>query len=65
KEVYIATITDLLKTYNAYPVSPYNYSFLVNFTKEFFELANIITSVSISTTIRLSKRLAITDLLLI
>jgi hypothetical protein len=63
--VHVATIIDLLETYEAYAVLPCNYSFLVNFTEEFFELANIITSVGIGATIGLSERLAITDLLLI
>jgi len=63
--VHIATIINLFKNYNAYLISPYNYSFLVNLTEEFFELANIITFIGISATIKLAKRLAITDLLLI
>lgn len=42
-------------------VLPCIYSFPVNNTEEFFDLAHIITSISISATIGLNERLAITD----
>ncbi|KAH8653981.1 ferritin-like domain-containing protein [Tricladium varicosporioides] len=65
EEIHTDTIIDLLETYNAALVPPCNYSFPVNSTKEFFELANIITSVGIGATIGLAERLAVTDPLLI
>jgi hypothetical protein len=55
----------LLKAYNAPLISPCNYSFPINSTKGFFELAHLITSVSIRATIRLAERLAVTNPLLL
>jgi hypothetical protein len=46
-------------------IPPCNYSFPINSTKGFFELANIITSVGIGATIGLAEHLAVTDPLLI
>ncbi|KAH6665211.1 hypothetical protein B0J14DRAFT_620947 [Halenospora varia] len=54
EEVYVTTIIDLLEHYNAPLIPPW-----------FFELANIITSIGISSTIGLTERLAVTDPLLI
>ncbi|KAF4624709.1 hypothetical protein G7Y89_g13460 [Cudoniella acicularis] len=65
KEIHVATIIDLLEAYNEIPIPPCNYSFPVNSTEQFFELADIITSVGIGATIGLAKRLAFTDPLLI
>ncbi|KAH8586636.1 hypothetical protein B0O99DRAFT_656749 [Bisporella sp. PMI_857] len=65
KEVYVATIIDILENYNAAFIFSCNYFFPVNSTKEFFEIANTITSVGIGATIGLAKSLAITNLLLI
>jgi hypothetical protein len=59
--VRIATIADLLEAYDAPLIAPCNYSFPVNSTQEFFELADIITSVGIGATIGLADRLAVTD----
>ncbi|KAI9770971.1 MAG: hypothetical protein M1840_002675 [Geoglossum simile] len=63
--VHIATLVDLLKTNNAALIPPCSYSFPINSTKEFFNLAHIITSVGIGATIGLAERLAVTDPLLI
>ncbi|OCK95172.1 uncharacterized protein K441DRAFT_557657, partial [Cenococcum geophilum 1.58] len=65
EEVHLKSLTNLLKAYNAPLISPYNYSFLINSTKGFFGLAHLITSVSIGATIRLTKRLAVTNPLLL
>lgn len=65
EEVHVATIIDLLEHYNAEPIPPCNYSFPVNSTQGFFELADKITSVGIGSTISLAKRLAVTDPFLI
>jgi hypothetical protein len=46
-------------------IPPCNYFFLVNSIQGFFELVDIITSVSISSTIGLAKRLVVMDLLFI
>ncbi|KAH8792173.1 hypothetical protein F5882DRAFT_290886, partial [Hyaloscypha sp. PMI_1271] len=54
KEVHVTTIINLLETYSIAPIPPYNYSFLVNSTKEFFEITNIITSIGISVIISLT-----------
>src|SRR6266536_5614466 len=51
--------------YNAALIPSCNYSFLMNSTKEFFELAHIITSMGIDATIGLAERLVVTDPLLI
>jgi len=59
--IHIATIADLLQTYDAPLIPPYNYSFPVKSPQEFFELADIITSVGIGATIGLADRLAVTD----
>jgi hypothetical protein len=61
EEVHIATLADLLEAYDAPLIPPCNYSFPVNSTREFFELADIITSVGIGATIGLADRLAVTD----
>ncbi|KAH8650364.1 ferritin-like domain-containing protein [Tricladium varicosporioides] len=65
EEVHVATILDLLEHYDAPRIPPCNYSFPVNSTPGFFELADIITSIGIGSTIGLAERLAITDPLLI
>ncbi|KAI9772443.1 MAG: hypothetical protein M1840_000646 [Geoglossum simile] len=65
EEVHIATIVNLLKTYNAALIPPCSYFFPVNSTKEFFDLAHIITSVGIGAAIGLAERIAVTDPLLI
>lgn len=44
---------------------PYNYSFLINLIKDFFELTYIITLVGISATVRLTECLIVTNPLLI
>jgi hypothetical protein len=63
--VHVATIIDLLEAYNEVPIPPCNYSFPVNCTEQFFELADIITSVGIGAAIGLADRLAVTDPLLV
>jgi hypothetical protein len=63
--VHVITIIDLLKAYNKVPIPPCNYSFPVNYIKQFFELADIITLMGISAAIGLADRLAITDPLLV
>ncbi|KAI9855635.1 MAG: hypothetical protein M1813_009681 [Trichoglossum hirsutum] len=65
EKVHIATFTNLLKGYNAEVIPPCNYSFPVNSTKGFFELANAITSVGIGATIGFAEHLAVTDPLLL
>ena len=63
--MYLSSIANVLKFYNKTLIPPYNYSFLVNKTKEFFKLTHTITLVGISATIRLNECLMITDPLLI
>ncbi|KAF2176533.1 hypothetical protein K469DRAFT_606843 [Zopfia rhizophila CBS 207.26] len=64
EEVHLSSIENVLKFHNETLIPPCNYSFPVNKTEEFFELAHTITSVGIGATIGLNERLAITDPLL-
>ncbi|KAF2788131.1 hypothetical protein K505DRAFT_353408 [Melanomma pulvis-pyrius CBS 109.77] len=65
EEVHLSSIANVLTSYNKTLIPPCNYSFPVNTTEEFFELAHTITSVGIGATIGLNERLAITDPLLV
>ncbi|KAF8856257.1 hypothetical protein BDZ45DRAFT_545157, partial [Acephala macrosclerotiorum] len=65
EEVHAATIVELLEAYNETLVAPCTYSFPVNSTDEFFDLADIITSVGIGAIIGLAEHLAVTDPLLL
>ncbi|KAH8799665.1 ferritin-like domain-containing protein [Xylogone sp. PMI_703] len=61
EEVHVATFVDLLQAYDAALIPACNYSFPVNSTEQFFELADIITSVGIGAAIGLAESLAVTD----
>jgi Ferritin-like domain len=65
KEVHLQTLVNLLTINNATPSPPCSYSFLINSTKDFFELAYVITSAGIGATIRVAECLAVTDPLFI
>jgi len=60
KRFHVATIIDLLETYDAALIPPCNYSFPINSTEEFFEIANIITS-SASAQLSACYSLAVTE----
>jgi hypothetical protein len=65
EEVHLSSLFNLLNSYNTTPIPPCNYSFPVESTKRFFELADVITSVGIGATIGLTERLAVTDPVLV
>ncbi|KAF2260222.1 hypothetical protein CC78DRAFT_547702 [Lojkania enalia] len=61
EEVHLETLTAILNTYNVPLIPPCNYSFPVSSAKEFFEVADLISSVGISATIGLSQHLTLLD----
>jgi Ferritin-like domain len=65
EKVHIESLTNLLDDYNISTIPPYNYSFPMESMKDFFNLAQIITSVGIGATIGLTECLAVRDPLLI
>jgi hypothetical protein len=65
EEVHLSSLANLLNSYNTTPIPPCNYSFPVDSTKRFLELADVITSVGIGAIIGLTERLAVMDPVLV
>ncbi|KKY22686.1 putative sexual development protein [Phaeomoniella chlamydospora] len=63
--VHVESLINLLDDYGIPTIPPCNYSFSVNSTKTFLDLAHMIGSVGIGATIGLTERLAATDPLLV